>query len=95
MTLTAEQLDEIENFASLYFTVDEVAQIMELDQDIVREHYSDKSSEFYKRYSKGILLSEAKVRKCVLDLALRNSSPAQDSIKKISRDTRNKNMKYE
>ncbi|HMT28022.1 MAG TPA: hypothetical protein PKD91_01960 [Bacteroidia bacterium] len=95
MELTAEQLDEIENFAGLYFTVEEVALILELDPEKFRELYHDKSGDVYKRYTKGYLISESKVRKCLLDLALRNSSPAQDAIRKLSKDTRNKNMSYE
>ncbi len=95
MQLSPEQLAEIENFAGLYFTVDEVAMIMELDKEAVREEYSNPSSEFHRHYQKGFLLSESKLRQCILDLALRNSSPAQDAIKKIARDARNKNLKYE
>jgi hypothetical protein len=95
MNLNPEQLKEIENFAGLYFTIDEVAEIMELDKELIRELYSDKESDFYKSYKKGFLTSESKVRKCILDLALRNSSPAQDAIKKIARDARNKNLKYD
>ena len=95
MLLTLEHLLEIENFAGLYFTIDEVAEIMELDKDQVHQWYADTESEFYKSYKKGFLVSESKVRKCILDLALRNSSPAQDAIKKIAKDARNKNMRYE
>ena len=43
MSLSPEQLDEIENFAGLYFTVEEISQIMEMDIDVVREFYQDKS----------------------------------------------------
>lgn len=95
MLLTAEQLLEIENFAGLYFTIDEIAEIMELEKDQVHEWYASDQTDFYKSYKKGFLLSESKVRKCILDLALRNSSPAQDAIKKIAKDTRNKNLRYE
>ncbi len=95
MQLTAEKLQEVENFAGLYFTIDEISEILELDRDQVHQWYGDPESSFYKSYKKGFLLSEAKVRKCILDLALRNSSPAQDAVKKIARDTRNKNLRYE
>jgi hypothetical protein len=95
MDLTPDQLAEVESFAGLYFTIDEVAEIMGLDTPQVHQAYSDKLSPFYKHYKRGFLISESKVRKCILDLALRNSSPAQEAIKKLSRDTANKNLRYE
>ena len=95
MTLSHEQLDEVENFAGLFFTIEEVAEILQLDKDKIIQAYNNPESEFYKLYKKGYLISESKIRKCILDLALRNSSPAQDAIKKIAKDTRNKNLRHE
>lgn len=73
MVLSAEELLQVEEFASLFFTPEEIKIIMGMAIDVV----TIKGSEFDNAYRKGKLMNEASVRRSILDLAKKGSAPAQ------------------
>jgi hypothetical protein len=66
--LTPEQLATAQEFGELFFTEEEILEIMEIDKT---------SHELKRAIRKGTLLAEAKIRKSVLKLAQDGSGPAQ------------------
>jgi hypothetical protein len=91
MTLSEEQLDNVEFFGGLFFPVSEIAIMIDADAEALHEEYANPKSEFFRRYHKGFLTKESKVRQAVIDLALRNSSPAQDVAIEFAKRARIKN----
>lgn len=71
MNLTPEQLIEIEEFAALHFSNDEIAIIMEVCETKLQCNSAKKA------ISKGRLKSEAEVWQSIFRLAKQGSSPAQ------------------
>jgi len=74
--LTAELIQQIEEYSSLMFSKNEIAEILEMpSQGFMALLEKDKSA--YKAFRKGRLVQEAKLRKAIFDLAGNGSSPAQ------------------
>lgn len=65
----------VSEYASLFFSKEEVMIIMEFDPELFDDIAANK--EFDVAYKRGKLKSEAKVRKSIMDLAVNGSSPAQ------------------
>ncbi len=82
---------EIESFASLFFTADEIVIIMQLPADIF---HGDRLTEpdFEIPYKRGRLKKEAELRKSIINLAVNGSSPAQILASQIIKDSELKNI---
>lgn len=89
MDLTDEELQQVEEFAGLCFSPEQIAIILERDEDNFLEEFKKKKSDLRKAYNKGSLMHEAQVRKSIFELAKSGSSSAQqDYIKLLNkRDT--------
>ena len=74
--LTEQLMKDIEQYSSLMFSRDEIAEILELQADDFSEML-DTNDDAYKALRKGRLIQEAKLRKAIFDLAANGSSPAQ------------------
>lgn len=90
-SITIEELKDndykmIEELASCGFPPEEVADVIEVDQDVLVKAFNDKTSRLYKAYRKGILLSEYTLRQRIFKDANNGSSPAQSLAKKILDD---------
>ncbi len=73
--VTNEQLIEVEEFASYFFTIEEVSKITGI---------TDTTSRAFKdAYDKGKLKSEAELRKAIIQTAKDGSSPAQTMAYKM------------
>lgn len=77
MELTEKQLDELEEWAGSLFSPAKVALIMDLDERKLSEAIASKSGMPYRRYMRGKLMSEGKIRKAVFEMAAQGSNPAQ------------------
>lgn len=88
MKLSEEKLKEIEGFASLFYSIKDIAIILELKENELMLDYRNKESDVYKRYMKGFLTTEGAIRKSEIGLAKRGSTPAQESIKKYISNAR-------
>lgn len=72
--MTQEQFDQVVDFATLHFTEGQISLITGFDMN---------HPDFAKAIQKGYLLSEAKVRKSIFQLAESGSAPAQALALKI------------
>jgi hypothetical protein len=78
MKFTEEQLMQVQEFAALLFTPAEILIILDLAAQPCDEFCTLLTTpEFTKAFDRGRLLTEAKVRKSILDLAAQGSGPAQ------------------
>jgi hypothetical protein len=89
LNLSEEELKQVEEFAGLCFTPEQIAVILEKDEDDFLAEFKRKSSVIRKAYNKGALIKEAEVRKSIFELAKSGSSSAQQDYIKLmnKRDT--------
>jgi len=76
-------ITEVETYASLMFTKEEIAVILEVDPSELKILLKDKDNHVFKAFQRGRLKREAEVRKGIFDLAQNGSSPAQAFAMKI------------
>ena len=76
-------ISDIETYASLMFTKEEIAVILEVDPAELKTLLQDRESHTFKAFQRGRLRREAEVRKGIFDLAQNGSSPAQAFAMKI------------
>ena len=77
--LTDEQKENLEDFAGCLFCDKQLAIIMGWDQEEFRTQMLLEKGEVFEIVMKGRLTREAKLRKSILDMAERGSTPAQNS----------------
>lgn len=75
--MNQEQLDQIEQYAALLLTVSDIALLMDLDEDWLREVVRLKVSPVAKAYHKGKLSTVVKLRESVLKFAEKGSPQAE------------------
>lgn len=92
MELTKEKLDMLEELGSYFFSISEAAIVLVVDEHELKELMSDKTSEAYKRYYKGFLMSTRDLREGILKMAKRGSNPAQKMLLDILQDARAANL---
>jgi hypothetical protein len=76
-------ITEVETYASLMFTKEEIAVILEVDPSELKVLLKDQDNTVFKAFQRGRLKREAEVRKGIFDLAQNGSSPAQAFAMKI------------
>ena len=76
-------ITEVETYASLMFTKEEIAVILEVDPAELKVLFQERESPAFKAFQRGRLKREAEVRKGIFDLAQNGSSPAQAFAMKI------------
>ena len=76
-------ITEVETYASLMFTKEEIAIILEVDPSELKVLLKDRDNPVFKAFQRGRLKREAEVRKGIFDLAQNGSSPAQAFAMKI------------
>jgi hypothetical protein len=76
-------LSDLETYASLMFSKNEIAVIMEVDPRDLSELIDDSQSPAGKAFQRGRLKREAELRKGIFDLAQNGSSPAQTLALKL------------
>lgn len=81
--LDEKALAMIELMGGTGFNPEQIAEVLEVDETIFLEEFASKNSIIYKRYRKGFLESELKLRMRILKDAGHGSSPAQAMAKKI------------
>lgn len=77
------KLDNITNWASLYFTPKEICILEELDFEEFEIRFVAEADEVYKAYQKGALKAEAERRIKIKKLANDGSSQAQTLIENL------------
>lgn len=86
-----EQLAAVEEMGRVGFFADEIAAVLEMNVADFLLYYQDHDSEIYKRFRKGYLESQLKLRQRIFKDAGHGSSPAQTLAKKILDDCDYKN----
>jgi len=76
-------IPELEQFASLMFTIEEIALILETDPVFLRDSLRDPAGEYTNAFRRGRLRREAEVRESIFRLAHSGSSPAQMAALKL------------
>lgn len=88
MKLTKEQLTELEHFAGVFFSLQEMAIVMELDGEALKLEYEKAESVIHQTIQRGRLKQDAELRKIIFTLAKGGSSPAQSLALKIIQDAK-------
>ncbi len=81
--ITEVLLAEIEEYAGLMFSKQEIAAIVEVPEEEFCDLLSDKNTPVWKAFQRGRLIKEGTVRKSIFDLASNGSSPAQSFAVKL------------
>ncbi|MEI7982349.1 MAG: hypothetical protein WCI71_11900 [Bacteroidota bacterium] len=76
-------ITEVETYASLMFTKEEIAIILEVDPAELVTLLEYQEGLVFKAFQRGRLKREAEVRKGIFDLAQNGSSPAQSFAMKL------------
>lgn len=83
MILSSEQLNDIEKYATVFFSPREIAILLKLDVDEFLFELTDLNSEISLTYTRGKLLSEFKLREQIIKLANMGSPAAQIEAMKL------------
>jgi hypothetical protein len=81
--LSESFITEVETYASLMFSKQEIAVILEVDPSELVVVLQDQDNSAFKAFQRGRLRREAEVRKGIFDLAQNGSSPAQTFAMKL------------
>ena len=76
-------ITEVETYASLMFSKEEIAVILEVDPVQLVDLLEDMDNPVFRAFQRGRLKREAEVRKGIFDLAQNGSSPAQTFAMKL------------
>ena len=76
-------ITEVETYASLMFSIEEIAVILEVDPVQLVDLLEDQDNPVFRAFQRGRLKREAEVRKGIFDLAQNGSSPAQTFAMKL------------
>ena len=76
-------ITEVETYASLMFSKEEIAVILEVDPAELAVLVQDQDNPVFRAFRRGRLKREAEVRKGIFDLAQNGSSPAQTMAIKL------------
>ncbi len=76
-------ITEVETYASLMFTKEEIAVILEMDPVQLHTVLEDQDNPVFRAFQRGRLKREAEIRKGIFDLAQNGSSPAQTFAMKL------------
>lgn len=61
MDFTPEQLEQIEKYASIYLPITDIAMLMDIPADMLRDEIRNKSTEVSRAYHKGKAASRVKL----------------------------------
>lgn len=61
MDFTPEQLEQIEKYASIYLPITDIAMLMDIPADLLRDQIRNKSTEVSRAYHKGKAASRVKL----------------------------------
>lgn len=80
ITYSPEQLAELEKYAGLYLSIEDIAAIFEWSEAELKEQLKSKQSPVYRAILKGRALTEVRLRESIQKNAFRGSVPAQNTL---------------
>lgn len=81
MVYTEEQLKQVEQFASIYLKISDMAVILGISATLLREDIADRNSEVSKRYHRGKAASRVKLLHQEMQLAYVGSPLALENTR--------------
>ncbi len=81
MVYTEEQLKQVEQFASIYLKISDIAVILDVSPTLLREDIADRNSEVSKRYHRGKAASRVKLLHQEMQLAYVGSPLALENTR--------------
>ena len=81
MVYTEEQLKQVEQFASIYLKISDIAVILDVSPTLLREDIADRNSEVSKRYHRGKAASRVKLQHQEMQLAYAGSPLALENTR--------------
>lgn len=81
MVYTEEQLKQVEQFASIYLKISDMAVILNVSPTLLREDIADRNSEVSKRYHRGKAASRVKLLHQEMQLAYVGSPLALENTR--------------
>ncbi len=94
MELTTEQLNEIENLSSLFFSFEDIAALMQLDFKQLVAQFNNLNSDAAKAFKRGKLISEKQIREQIISMAKLGSPAAQVEAMKLLQKQTIKNSEH-
>ena len=79
---TAEVLDDIEKYASIYLKISDIAVILDVPAEQLRSDIADRTTEVIKRYHRGKAASKVKLLQQEMQLAYVGSPLALENAQK-------------
>lgn len=76
-----EQLEKVEQLASIYMTITDIALIIEVEPEQLRADIANETSEVSRRYRRGKAISKVQLRDQEMKLAKMGSPLSLDKIK--------------
>lgn len=83
MTLTEEEIKSIEDYASWMFTPSEIAIVMQKSEVDILNELKNSDSDFYKAFYKGLLITQAQIRKTQLSFAVKGNQTCIDRFETL------------
>ncbi len=93
MELTTEQYKEIEQLASLNYTVRQIAMYLDVKLSMLQKEFEDKKSKFRYHYDRGRLISQAKIDMQINKAAEDGNMTAMQQFEKIRKARHFENMR--
>lgn len=82
MNYSEEILNNIENWAQIYLPISDMAALLNIPPEKLREDIRDRSSDVYKAYHRGKIMSKVKLREQEMKLASIGSPLALENTRK-------------
>ena len=89
MNLSDEELQQIEDFASIALPLADIAVILQVNPEELRAAYSEQSNAVRDRYCAGLLRLKAELHKSIKESAIQGSNPAQQLMQKFLDEIKN------
>jgi len=83
--MDSEQLKLVEEYASLFFTPEEIAILIDFSDEELKKQLRKKDSDVYRAYMKGKLTTMMNIRRHQITLARNGSPKAEEYIDKLIR----------
>lgn len=83
LRLNSNDLQAIHEYASLFFTIDEISHLIDVDPKELRREIRNKQSDVSKTYHKGKLETQVKLRKQTKLFAEKGSPQAEQTMKDL------------
>lgn len=76
MNYSQQDLEQIEKMASVYFPISDMAVVLDINEDVLRDDIKDKSNAASKAYRRGKIASKLKLHQQEMTLAMIGSPQA-------------------